>query len=304
MISVIIPVRNRPETLLRSIKSVLTQTIDDWELLVVENGSEKPVEISRVVERFLDKRIKFIDIGRVDNANIARNIGATYATGDVIAYLDSDDEFLPNHLQVYLQQLDLKKTMAVYGNFYIDDGFSRKATKFRSIDQLESAGDYLLGKGQTAQTSTFVIKKLVLEKVLWDNQLRRAQDIDFFIRLHNDFGWFFVKEPTVVVHWERGVKRNVDPSSYLQMFIKHKANISPSSRIRFLKSFYFVAPLYNASPYIRKSLKGYLLSEASLSWHLRLLICIPYLDIVVAQTKFILIRYVYRNLKRLRLCRT
>jgi len=290
MISVVIPVRNHAATVARAVKSVIVQSIRNWEVLVIENGSDNPHEIRDVVEAFQDKRIKFIDVGPVDNGNIARNLGVTNAVGDIIAYLDSDDEWLPDHLEKSLLQLETHDSMAVYGNFYVDNGFNRKATCSKAIRRSELAGDYRIGNGGKAQTSSFVVKKEVVEKIQWDNDLRRGQDIDFFIRVHENFGWRHVNEPTVVVHWGRAVKRNVDISSCLQMFVKHKENLSSVSRVCYLKAIYFEALLYTTPLQTKRSVQKYLLAEESLSWHLKIFAGFSWAAFVVVKMRHSLVR--------------
>jgi len=96
LVSVIVPTYNRADTVKRAIASVQAQTFQDWELIVVDDGSTD--DTSSVIAG-LDPRMVVI---RQENQGIsgARNTGLTSSTGQYIAFLDSDDEWLPHHLEL------------------------------------------------------------------------------------------------------------------------------------------------------------------------------------------------------------
>jgi glycosyltransferase involved in cell wall biosynthesis len=94
--SIIIPTYNRAEIVKTAIQSVKAQTYPEWELIVVDDGgSDKTKE---VVEAFSDRRIKYFWKENGERG-AARNFGVQKARGDYITFLDSDDKFLPNHLE-------------------------------------------------------------------------------------------------------------------------------------------------------------------------------------------------------------
>ena len=90
--SVIIPTYNRADVLSRAIESVLEQSYQDFELIIVDDGSTDGTE--SVVHQYDDDRLIYITQSNA-GANAARNRGIKAATGEYIAFLDSDDEFLP-----------------------------------------------------------------------------------------------------------------------------------------------------------------------------------------------------------------
>ncbi len=96
LVSVIVPTYNRADTVKRAIASVQAQTFQDWELIVVDDGSTD--DTSSLIAG-LDPRMVVI---RQENQGIsgARNTGLTSSTGQYIAFLDSDDEWLPHHLEL------------------------------------------------------------------------------------------------------------------------------------------------------------------------------------------------------------
>ena len=97
LVSVVIPTRHRPKLVLRAIQSVLNQTYGDIEVVVVVDGPDAAtVAALRTVE---DPRLQVVANPRSLTAAGARNVGVDRTTGDWIAFLDDDDEWLPNKLE-------------------------------------------------------------------------------------------------------------------------------------------------------------------------------------------------------------
>jgi glycosyltransferase involved in cell wall biosynthesis len=100
LVSVVIPLYNKRNYIGRAICSLLAQTIDDFEIIIVDDGSIDGS--SDVVKTFLDTRIRLI---RQENqgVSVARNNGVRNSRADFIAFLDADDEWLPDHLKTLLR---------------------------------------------------------------------------------------------------------------------------------------------------------------------------------------------------------
>ena len=96
MISVIIPTYNRADTILRSVHSVLNQTYENIELLIIDDGSTDNTR--ELIGQIEDSRIRYISLDTNSGASNARNIGADYAKGEWIAFQDSDDAWKPDKL--------------------------------------------------------------------------------------------------------------------------------------------------------------------------------------------------------------
>lgn len=98
MISVIIPIYNKQRFIGRCIESVLSQTYTDWELLLIDDGSTD-ASAERIQSYLADQRIRYIykENGGVSSA---RNRGIKEAKGEWIIYIDADDYFLPEALQI------------------------------------------------------------------------------------------------------------------------------------------------------------------------------------------------------------
>lgn len=93
------PAYNRADMLPRSINSVLEQTFQTWELIVIDDGSTD--ETPEVLATFKDSRIRVLRNEPNRERSYSRNRGINEACGQIICFLDSDDEWLPNHLQVH-----------------------------------------------------------------------------------------------------------------------------------------------------------------------------------------------------------
>lgn len=109
-VSVILPVYNRSASLADSMRSVLDQSYRDLELLVVDDASTE--DLRPIVEGVGDARVRYIRRERNGGASAARNTGLAAATGQFIAFQDSDDLWLPNKLQM---QMDLLEQMPDVG---------------------------------------------------------------------------------------------------------------------------------------------------------------------------------------------
>ena len=95
--SVILPTYNRSALLKRAIKSVIEQEFEDWELIIVDDGSTD--DTGKIVETFHDSRINYVyqENGMVAKA---RNNGIIKSRGEYICFLDDDDEYLKSHLKI------------------------------------------------------------------------------------------------------------------------------------------------------------------------------------------------------------
>jgi glycosyltransferase involved in cell wall biosynthesis len=95
--SIVVPTFNRPHTLARAVRSVLAQTHADWELLVVNDGDQDMTpRVEEIAGR--DARIRMLRTRGRQGAAIARTTGIEAARGDVVCFLDDDDEFMPEYL--------------------------------------------------------------------------------------------------------------------------------------------------------------------------------------------------------------
>ena len=122
MVSVIIPVYNRVDTIKRAIDSVLCQTYKNLELIIVDDCSND--NTLQVIREFQDKRMKVITSERNSGANAARNKGIMAAKGQYVAFQDSDDEWVQDKLKIQLQDMIDRDLSASFCAHCLIDGMS------------------------------------------------------------------------------------------------------------------------------------------------------------------------------------
>lgn len=193
--SVIIPCFNRAEVVGRAIKSVLDQTFQDFEVIVVDDGSRD--NLKAVVEsEHQDPRVRYV---YQDNkgGGAARNLGTRLAEGKFIAFLDSDDLFLPEKLQKFHTLFSDRDVRAAYSKTFVDRGLPRYYIKpSRGIKPGERMSHYLFAEGEVVQTSTIVLSRTVALDNQFDETLKKGQDLDLCLRLARAGIYFaFIDEP-------------------------------------------------------------------------------------------------------------
>jgi len=183
-VSVIIPTYNRAELLPRAIKSVLEQTYQDFEIIVVDDGSTDNTE--EVIKEFQeqDKRIKYIKHDKNKGGSAARNTGIKAAKGKYVAFLDSDDEWLQNKLECEVKILNNNKNCIICstGYTFINERTGKIISKTIFKNQWVSYKDVLRGKCLTTNDFT-VIRKAAIDIGGFDEKLPARQDWDFWIRI-------------------------------------------------------------------------------------------------------------------------
>ena len=236
LISVIIPVYNHGAELRHAIESVLNQTEQNFEIIVVDDGSEE--DIRRVCESFSDERIYLYQNETHKNANAARNRGLAEAKGKYIAMLDADDEYLPKHLQQRVEMITEWKCDGIFGSAYIFDGVGEKVKYSRPLGRKESMADFLLTDGFCPTLSHFY-KADAARETGWDENLFRNQDYDFSIRFAEKFDFRCDTRPTVKIHWHKGYKQKLNDTHFSsqKLFIeKYRDRISRRALVNYLRA--------------------------------------------------------------------
>jgi len=179
--SVIIPVYNRADILEQALRSVLDQTFQDFEIVVIDDGSNDHPEA--VVARVNDPRIRII---RKQNGGgaAARNFGFDQAKGRYVALLDSDDRFLPHHLEKLAEVFAGDPNLVVYARMIVDRGNGVTMIKPpRAIRPDEDMATYLLCDRGFVPTITVSLLADTARRVRYGGW-RPAEDTDFAIRLY------------------------------------------------------------------------------------------------------------------------
>lgn len=184
-VSVIMSTYNRAgKELPRAIASVITQTFTDWELLVVDDGSSDGTD--EVVRHFNaeDSRVKYLrNKKNFGKDTRPKNLGIIASQGQYIAYLDDDNEWLPNHLDLLVTELDMSPNMAaVYGDFRVIDETHPDAEPRPGISS-DFDAQLLLNRCYIDTSSVVHRREAVIQVGGWDETLPRFVDWNLWVRM-------------------------------------------------------------------------------------------------------------------------
>ena len=194
-VSVIIPTHNRARFLGAAISSVLNQTYADFELVVVDDGSRD--ETVEVVGKFHDDRLRLIRHPEPRGGAAARNTGIRNSTGPYVAFLDDDDEWYPNKLELQVDLMDRSPptTGVVYGGFEQFESQTGRIVERRMPSQRGNLWEALLKANPVSGTSLVMVRRPCLEAVGgFDEELTSFQDFDLWLRLAANCEFDFVPQ--------------------------------------------------------------------------------------------------------------
>ena len=223
-VSVIIPTYNRSNVAKEAISSVLAQTESDLEVIVVDDGSTD--DTCSVVETLNDDRIIYF-YKKNDGPASARNFGQSKAKGEYLAFLDHDDLWPPNYLEVMVSHLENNDEFgAAYSPITVVYPDGRQIKSYKAHKGKSGWITLDLFKHGFVWTSAALICREVLENFAFDESLKRSyEDGDFFLRLSTRAQFLFVKDV-------QAIKRN-----HMENF-STKVGVLPT-RILVLERFYF-----------------------------------------------------------------
>jgi len=228
-VSVVIPAYNAEDTIARAIESVMTQTVDVWEIIVVDDGSTD--QTNRIVgeyKRKLGDRLLLIEQGN-HGSSAARNTGINAAGRTYTAFLDADDEYFPDKLQ---RQLSLFRRRPDLGLVYSDysfvdlegrnhqSAFDEKLLLARAVSSTEVAGGLhvcdgrffeTLLRGYFIATITGMVRRDVLaDNVRFHERISYAEEWLFYLQVARATLSGFVNEPLCLHHFTKGSLSRTD----------------------------------------------------------------------------------------------
>lgn len=181
-VSVVIPTYNRAHLLPRALKSVQAQTMDDLEIIVVDDASRDATE--KRVHAFADRRIRYLRHACNRGGPAARNTGIGHARAPLVAFLDADDEWLPAKLQQQCQAFRRRpEAVLVHTRYAIYE--AGQDTPARLCDPAPACSRHtLLRTNGVGTTSVVMARRDVLKKIGgFDEALPSCQDWDAWLRL-------------------------------------------------------------------------------------------------------------------------
>jgi glycosyltransferase involved in cell wall biosynthesis len=182
-VTVVIATYNRASLLARAIRSVLAQTMPEWELIVVDDCSTDETE--QAVKSFSDERIRYIRHDRKRRVSAARNTGIRCARGEYVAFLDDDDEWLPEKLEkevAVFRNSEDAVGLVYTGKMVLDE--NGKIVQLRMPTKSGWLYEALLDYEFIGSPSRVTIKKQVLDRVAgFDEAFLNREDYDLWLRV-------------------------------------------------------------------------------------------------------------------------
>lgn len=268
IISIVLPTYNRAKTISRAINSVLEQTYQDYEIIIVDDASED--ETKGIVKGFRDEKIRYIQCKQNKGPGAARNLGIQESRGKYIAFQDSDDEWFPEKLE---KQISVFLTAEPeLGVVYSDmtrvtkDGTELyyKSPTIQQGSIIDPDTKYYAVHGIGIQST--LIRKECFEKAGYFNEnFLRFEDGELFIRLSQHYRFHYLSEALVKYYespwlpsdWDKYIHVRESLLTLYSQEIKHEKG--------FLLREYFCLGLYHirkAFFYLKKAfLKGLSLNK-------------------------------------------
>lgn len=202
-VSVIIPANNRAELLGRALRSVVAQTFSDFEVIVVDDASID--DLSPVISSFTDDRIRPIRLAKQRGAAGARNAAIPESRGEWIAFLDSDDEWLPNTLDRQLEAVTRTNYDVSYCACLRKRNSEEPAVRPKGILAEGDIIDALLLRRHAPTPSAYMVRRTAIKRANgFDETFPSAADIDLWLRLATMGCRFAAAQEVLVVKHDGG----------------------------------------------------------------------------------------------------
>lgn len=200
-VSAIIPFFNRVDWLCEAVQSVIDQTYNNIEIIVVNDGSEE--DVSGFLEKYGVKIIyKYKKNG---GAATARNLGMKIASGEYLAFLDSDDIWLPNKTKMQIEFMEERGAMWSHTGFFY---WTPSSNNLRVIDNRDNYGDVTrkFFISTKIATPSVIIKSELLNKhpeLIFPEEYRIGQDVRFFYSISQYYRLALLRKPLVKIRMRK-----------------------------------------------------------------------------------------------------
>ena len=208
LVSVVIPTHRRPTLVARAVKSVLAQTYQNFEIIVVNDGSDQ--QTTDILAKETDPRLRVVQVPVARGHNGARNAGLENATGVWVAFLDDDDEWYPLKLERQLELIAADpdpRNLIVSCRLVVQTPNRWLVQPQTLYDGSTPMSEYLFCRKSShdyrhLQTSTLIASRELCTKSPFDSALKKHADYDFVLRAVTVHGTRvkMCGEPLVVWH--------------------------------------------------------------------------------------------------------
>lgn len=273
--SIIIPTYNRAHILINTLQSVKSQTFTDWECIVVDDGSNDATKEMMAIECKDDIRIHYIYQNNAERS-AARNKGINSAKGTYICFLDSDDAYKDNHLQVLYNSIQSNNnpTALFFTNF---DVLKEGTVSAINIPKLSNdAINYFFTNAIIP--ARVCISKEIVKKKQFDEDIVIVEDTILWARIARHFKIIHIEESTVVYNLHEDNSINIKNNSFqkrlagLKLFFKRYPDIAANLKNDIKKSllgdaYFGIARHYIYKNHKQKALKNILISIRYQKFH-------------------------------------
>ena len=223
-ISIVIPTYNHAQFIGKALKSVIDQTYKNWEVIIIDNESVD--ETYKIINSFNDSRIKYFKISNDGVIAKSRNLGIKVAKGEWIAFLDSDDWWTKDKLEICLSKISKNVDFIYHAHEYVNKSksfFKKKIIRGRQLKK-PILNDLLIGtitKGTEISNSSVIVRKKILIKIggLNENKiLVGSDDYDTWLKISqitDQFLFVNKKLSYVLFHDARTSNKNMSISQRL-----------------------------------------------------------------------------------------
>jgi glycosyltransferase involved in cell wall biosynthesis len=184
LVSVIVPAYNVADFIGDALNSVLAQTVTDYEIIVVNDGSPDTEALEKVLGPYMSRIVYLKQENR--GVSAARNTGIKAARGSLIAFLDGDDSWLPHYLEVQVPRIQADPSIDVlYPNVIMFGDSSEAGEEFMTIcpSNGEVTFERLLLQECNVSNCSIARRETIVRAGLFDEELRSVEDFDLWLRV-------------------------------------------------------------------------------------------------------------------------
>jgi glycosyltransferase involved in cell wall biosynthesis len=244
-VTAVIPTRNRPQLVCNAVESALRQTYPNLEVVVVVDGKDPATE--NMLAQVCDRRLRVIVLPENRGCAHCRNIGVDTASGEWIAFLDDDDEWLPQktELQIAVARKSRHRFPVIFSRFVARTPDFEYLWPRRAPSPGEDISDYLFGRRNLFQgegymaTPTLLARKDLLVQLPLQPHLRKHEDWDWILHAakREGVGFEFAGEPLAIVRIgtkRNGLSNSDDWQSSLDWIRERRDQVSPHAYAAFI----------------------------------------------------------------------
>ena len=255
LFSIIIPTYNRAGLLKKAIQSILDQTFQNWELIIIDDGSEDNTQ--ELGNSFEDIRIRYF-YQKNKERSAARNVGIQHAKGKYLCFLDDDDYFLSNHLEVLEQRIKEKNyPIAIFRTGMISK-FKNKEIKESLFDSKKVTHPIPFFLNHMVGMHTLCFHRSILKKYKFDERWFHFQDTHLLIRCLLKYSLYQISEHTAVY------VRYPEMGS-LNIFRMENAEDRTENNVNAIKDLFEQSGDENTSSMFQQNIESYLISKKYLN---------------------------------------